>query len=85
MMRRGIINNADLNPIGFKILLEILVKANYNSVVEVPFVFGLRKNGKSNLSLKEIRNYLIQVFPTCSFKKTANVVYYGVLVKQLSG
>ncbi len=50
--------DADLQPIGFKILAEILVRCAYQRVVEVPFVFAPRKYGKSNLNIKEEINFI---------------------------
>ncbi len=57
-VRKGVVKNAKLSPIGFKILAEILVKGNYEKVEEVPFVFGTRKFGKSHLNLKEEMNFI---------------------------
>lgn len=51
--RRQIMRDVRLEPKGFKLLLEILVKAQYSSVCEVPLVFRGRKLGKSKLNLKE--------------------------------
>ncbi|MEM1577881.1 MAG: glycosyltransferase [Candidatus Pacearchaeota archaeon] len=51
--RKKILKNIKLEPIGFKILLEILVKAKYNKVSEVPFNFMSRKSGKSKFNLKQ--------------------------------
>jgi dolichol-phosphate mannosyltransferase len=62
MIRRDALNSADLNPIGFKILLEVLAKCRYNLVIEVPYMFTDRRNGKSNLSFKEIQNYVVLLF-----------------------
>jgi dolichol-phosphate mannosyltransferase len=61
MIKKNKLNNAELNPIGFKILLEIVSKIEFNRVFEIPFVFTNRLNGKSNLNDKEIKNYLIHI------------------------
>jgi dolichol-phosphate mannosyltransferase len=61
MFKRDIIENIHLDPLGFKILLEILVKGSYHSVVEVPYVFRERRKGKSKLNLKEIMNYAVHL------------------------
>jgi len=61
MFRKDIVNEADLNPKGFKILLEIIAKANYNKVTEIPYTFDTRKYGESKLDSKEIFNYIIHV------------------------
>lgn len=51
--RREIVLGVRFEPKGFKLLLEVLVKANYDRVCEVPLVFQCRKSGKSKLNLKE--------------------------------
>lgn len=61
-LRREVVEGARLNPVGFKILMEILVKGNYEKVVEVPFTFGLRNAGESKLGQKQIINYLRHVY-----------------------
>ncbi len=58
LFRRNIIDEVELNPIGYKILLEILVKGNHNGVAEVPYVFKGRERGQSNLTMREQVNYL---------------------------
>jgi dolichol-phosphate mannosyltransferase len=57
-LRRSVIEGVPLNPLGFKILLEILVKGRYRKVKEIPFTFGNRWQGKSKYSFKEILAYL---------------------------
>jgi dolichol-phosphate mannosyltransferase len=47
-----------LNPIGYKIGLELLVKCRVSKVVEVPIVFRNRLHGESKLTLKEQFRYL---------------------------
>ena len=42
-----------LDPMGYKIALELLCKCKLTNVVEVPITFGLRRHGRSKLSLKE--------------------------------
>jgi dolichol-phosphate mannosyltransferase len=50
-----------LNPIGYKILLELIVKCNCQSVIEVPIEFRDRQHGQSKLSLREQVNYVRHV------------------------
>ncbi len=47
-----------LNPIGYKIGLELIVKCHVKKVVEVPIVFRNRLHGESKLTLKEQFRYL---------------------------
>ena len=61
-LRREVVENAQLNPIGFKILMEILIKGNYERVEEVPFTFGLRRAGESKLGGKTILKYIKHVY-----------------------
>ncbi|ASI99234.1 glycosyltransferase [Thermococcus celer] len=61
-LRRGVVEGVNLNPVGFKILMEILIKGNYRKVTEVPFTFGLRKAGESKLGTKTMLNYLKHVY-----------------------
>jgi len=62
LFRREVLEQArNLNPRGFKILLEILVKGRYSKVCEVPFKFGTRFKGESKLSSKEILNYVLHL------------------------
>ncbi|MEL0221875.1 MAG: glycosyltransferase, partial [Deltaproteobacteria bacterium] len=49
---------AYIKPIGYKILLELLVKCGCSKVVEVPITFRERAKGESKLNLREQMNYL---------------------------
>ena len=62
MLRREAIRDADLKPQGYKILLEILVKAKYASVAEVPYVFKLRRSGSSKLLVSQQMDYLKHLY-----------------------
>lgn len=56
------INTNDLDVQGFKIALELLVKAKLpHGIKDVPFSFGLREEGESKLSNKVIVQYLLQL------------------------
>jgi len=57
-LKRSIIEGVRLNPTGYKLGLEILVKGNYRKLKEIPYVFKQRKNGVSKLSKTEILSYL---------------------------
>lgn len=58
LFRKKVIANVELKPVGYKILLEILVKGNHNSVREVPYIFKGRERGKSSFNTTEQVNYL---------------------------
>ena len=59
LLQRRVIEGLSLQPRGFKILLEILVRGAIRSAVEVPFIFGGRQAGKSKASLKVGMEYLM--------------------------
>ncbi|MFP5228612.1 MAG: polyprenol monophosphomannose synthase [Acidobacteriota bacterium] len=58
MVRRTCIERIEMQKTGFKILLEILARADIHSVVEVPFQFGRRHAGASKASLGVALDYL---------------------------
>ena len=62
MFRRECIKDADLRPIGWKIMIEVLAMAEYDSVCEIPYTFCQREHGESKLSAKVTKEYLVQVW-----------------------
>ncbi|MFN7811615.1 MAG: glycosyltransferase [Planctomycetia bacterium] len=59
VVRRDVLARCDeLNPVGYKILLEILCKSRATRVVEVPISFRDRVRGESKLSFAEQLRYL---------------------------
>jgi dolichol-phosphate mannosyltransferase len=67
-IKKKVIENTELNPIGYKILLEILVKGSYNKVQEIPYTFKLRENGKSKLGIGEYINYTRHLYGLYGYK-----------------
>lgn len=61
MFRRDVIKGADLQPIGWKIMVEVLAMGTYRTVVEIPYKFQARPAGESKLSSKVTIEYLEQV------------------------
>ena len=61
LVKRSAIEDVELDPIGFKIGLEVIAKGHYGNVLEVPYVFTDRIAGESKLNQKEILNYLKQL------------------------
>ena len=58
MVRRSCIEGIEMQRTGFKILLEILARAEIRSVVEVPFRFGRREAGSSKASFRVALDYI---------------------------
>ena len=67
--KKSVIEGASLNPVGYKIGLEILVKGTYTKVVEVPIHFANRKAGKSKLGGTEVLKYVDHVIMLYEHKK----------------
>jgi len=61
LVRRSALEGVQLDPIGFKIGLEVMAKAHYGKVMEVPYLFTDRVAGESKLNQREIFNYLKQL------------------------
>lgn len=61
LIKRDALIGVKLDPIGFKIGLEVIAKAHYGRVIEIPYVFTDRIVGESKLNQKEIVNYLRQL------------------------
>jgi dolichol-phosphate mannosyltransferase len=57
VVRRSAIDGLSLQPEGFKILLEILVKGNIQKAAEVPFHFATRHAGKSKADVRVALQY----------------------------
>lgn len=58
-LRRETFRNArELDPIGYKIGLELIIKCECLNVVEIPIHFANRLHGESKLSFREQLNYL---------------------------
>jgi dolichol-phosphate mannosyltransferase len=58
MVRAAALEAAPLNPVGYKILLEVIAKAHYRHLVEVPYVFQERERGASKLGARQYLEYL---------------------------
>ena len=62
LVRRNVIDIDRLNPKGFKILMEIIVKSNTDKIVEIPYIFKSRGKVKVNLNLINIYYFLFMVY-----------------------
>lgn len=68
MFKRKIIRGVKLEPEGFKIALEILVKAQPKHVKEIPFIFNDRQAGKSKLGMETNFIYLHHLIKLYKYK-----------------
>ena len=60
--KRSVLSGVTLAPIGYKILLEMLVVGKASRVAEVPFMFQLREKGESKLNAGQEFEYLKHLF-----------------------
>ncbi|MEH2127958.1 glycosyltransferase [Nostoc sp.] len=58
MVRRSAIAGATLNPVGYKILLEVIGRGKVDQVAEVGYVFCERKEGESKVTWKQYIDYI---------------------------
>lgn len=68
-LKRSVVEGVPLDPVGYKIGLEILVKGKYTKAVEVPIHFADRKAGKSKLGGGEYLRYIDHVILLYEYRK----------------
>ena len=57
MVRRSAIAGPHLNPVGYKILLEVIGRGNIDQIAEVGYVFQERESGESKVTWKQYVEY----------------------------
>lgn len=58
MFKKSKITGVELTGIGWKLLLEIIENCDFKKIVEIPYRFKSRKNGKSKLTYKEYLDFI---------------------------
>ena len=58
MVRRSAIAGPALNPLGYKILLEVIGRGDIEEIAEVGYVFQERESGESKVTWKQYVDYL---------------------------
>lgn len=53
LLRRSLLTDVSLRPIGYKILLELLLRCQWRAVIEVPYHFQTRAHGQSKANMKQ--------------------------------
>jgi dolichol-phosphate mannosyltransferase len=61
MLRRSAIAGCEMNPLGYKILIEILGRGKVGEVAEVGYVFQERKAGESKVTWKQYVEYILHL------------------------
>ncbi|KER06461.1 Undecaprenyl-phosphate 4-deoxy-4-formamido-L-arabinose transferase protein [Marine Group I thaumarchaeote SCGC AAA799-E16] len=67
--KRNVIDGLSIDAIGYKILLEILVKTKNVSIKEIPYTFQDRELGSSKLTIKTILEYYKSVLKLYRYGK----------------
>lgn len=60
-LRREVVEGVALDPIGFKIGLEVMARGRYRRFVELPYTFQERRYGQSKFGPRQVRDYLRQL------------------------
>jgi dolichol-phosphate mannosyltransferase len=76
MIKKECIKNVELNPKGFKILLEVIIKGEYKKIKEIPITFVNRIEGKSKAGTKEIVYYLQNLIDYLPYKKDVTKEFF---------
>lgn len=79
-VQRHVVENVELDPVGWKILMEVLVKGKYSTVHEIPYSFVERQAGESKMSMKEQWNYLHHIVRLVRFSPDDRRFYMFCLV-----
>lgn len=69
-VRKSIVKNADLDPMGWKIVLEVVVKT-HPRIREVPIIFNDRKFGQSKFGARAFIEYLRHLRKLYSYRFSA--------------
>jgi dolichol-phosphate mannosyltransferase len=67
-IRRGLLEKLQLDPVGWKIVLETVVKAHPARLAEVPIIFTDRQAGESKQSLRVLGQYLRHLYKLYAFR-----------------
>ncbi len=67
-VRRSVFERVELDPVGWKIVLEMVVKAHPTRLAEVPIVFADRELGESKQSLRVLSQYLEHLYKLYKFR-----------------
>ena len=68
LFKREVVKDVPLEVKDFKLLVEILAKGKYQSVVEVPYTFRKRSAGKSKLGSRQIFSYVKQLLRLSEYR-----------------
>jgi dolichol-phosphate mannosyltransferase len=70
LIRRELAKGVTISAGGFKICLELLIRSEPKTVVEVPYVFKVRTAGASKMNVKEALGYLEQLRDLRAYRRS---------------
>lgn len=87
LVRREAISGVTMNPLGYKILIEVLGRGKIKWISEVGYVFQERQEGESKVTYKQYIEYIqhllrlrLSLWPIKRFLRFAIVGFSGVFV-----
>ena len=83
-IRRSVLDDVKIDSLGWKIVLEIAVKAR-PSIKEIPILFSERKKGKSKLGFKAQIDYINHLWRLYSFRYSKAVQFIKFCLVGFSG
>lgn len=84
MFKKEVIEECEFDPVGWKILIEVLVKGRYTKVIEIPYEFKARGIGQSKMSIKEQINYIKHIIKLIKIDPV-NLRFFSFCIVGLSG
>lgn len=61
VVRAAALDLTRIKPLGYKILLDVLATGGFAGIREVPYVFRERASGGSKVTLRQYREFLVQI------------------------
>ena len=83
-IRKSIIDGIKLDPLGWKIVLEVIVKTNPR-FLEIPIIFTDRKEGKSKLGFKARIDYIHHLWRLYCYKYPTIFQFFKFCLVGISG
>lgn len=80
MMKREVVVGTRLRPIGWKILMEVLVMGKYARVEELPYAFRKRHADQSKMSVKATVQYFLHILSLIARSERERRFYLFLLV-----
>ena len=66
-VRKAVVEGAPLTPRGYKILLEVLGKGNWQREAELPYIFTDRTTGESKLAVSTMAAFIVHIIEILYF------------------